>query len=182
MIEQDKKVFILLSRLLQYPDRPWLEIDQLRPMVSELKSVPIQNHVYEFLDYVENKPWEQLAQQYVATFDFSEQSNMDLTSLLCPDDRKRGQMLANLKSIYGRAGLEIDSGELPDYLPMILEFLSMIDGEVSLEVLGIVRPGMEKLWHQLEKDDSPYAVVLEACLLSTAAMACMETTLRGGVS
>jgi len=151
-------------------------------MVSELGSMPIQNHMYAFLDYMENKPWEQLAQQYVSTFDFSECSNMDLTSLLCPDDRKRGQVLANLKNIYRRAGLDVDSGELPDYLPLILEFLSIADQNLSEEVLGIVRPGMEKLWQQLEKDGSPYAGVLEACLLSTASMSCTQTAPGGGVS
>jgi nitrate reductase delta subunit len=178
----DKNVFTLLSLLLQYPDRPWLEIDQLRPMADELRFSPIQHHVHNFLDYVEHKPWAQLTEQYVATFDFSEQSNMDLTSLLCPDDRKRGQVLATLKSIYSQAGLEVDSGELPDYLPMVLEFLSIADQQSSEEVLSIVRPGMEKLWQQLSKDGSPYAGVLEACLLSTASMTCMTTAAGGGVS
>lgn len=182
MSEQDKKVFTLLSLLLQYPDRPWLAMKQLRPMVSELESVPIQNHVITFLDDVEHKPWEQVAQQYVATFDFSEQSTMDLTSLLCPDDRKRGQVLANLKNIYRQAGLDVDSGELPDYLPLILEFLSMADEQASVEVLSIVRPGMEKLWKQLGKEGSPYAGVLEACLLSTAAMSVGQPASTGGVS
>ena len=180
-MNHDRKVFTLLSLLLQYPDRPWLELDQLRPMVSRLESAQIQNHMVQFLDYMEHKPWEQLAEQYVATFDFSESSNMDLTSLLCPDDRKRGQVLATLKSIYSQAGLDVDSGELPDYLPMILEFLSTADREASAEVLGIVRPGMEKLWQQLEKDGSPYAGVLEACLLSTASIGCTQIAPEGGV-
>ena len=182
VIDQNKNMFTLLSLLLQYPDQSYFKIDQLRLMVSECESLPIRSHVFELLDYMESKPWEQLAQQYVATFDFSERSNMDLTSLICPDDRKRGQVLANLKSIYRRSGLDVDSGELPDYLPLILEFLSIADPKASVEVLGIVRPGMEKLWQQLDKEGSPYAGVLEACLLSTAAMPCAQTTPIGGVS
>ncbi|MBC8014513.1 MAG: nitrate reductase molybdenum cofactor assembly chaperone [Sporomusaceae bacterium] len=181
MKEHDKTVLTLLSLLLQYPESPCPEHGQLRQIASELKFSPIQNHVHGFLDYLEHTPWEQLAQHYVATFDFSEQSTMDLTALLCPDDRKRGQVLATLKGIYTQAGLAVDSGELPDYLPMILEFLSMADREASKEVLGIVRPGMEKLWQQLIKDGSPYAGVLEACLLSTASMSCPQNAPEGGV-
>lgn len=181
MKDHDKTVFTLLSVLLQYPESSCQEIVQLRPMASELRFSPIQNHVHAFLDYLEHTPWEQLAQHYVATFDFSEQSTMDLTSLLCPDDRKRGQILATLKGIYSQAGLAVDSGELPDYLPMVLEFLSMADEEGSQEVLAIVRPGMEKLWEQLSKDCSPYAGVLEACLLSTASVSCPQTAPEGGV-
>lgn len=183
MKEHNKTIFSLLALLLQYPEKSCREIDelcQLRQMVSELSFSPIQNHIYAFLDYQEHTSWEQLAQHYVATFDFSEQSTMDLTSLLCPDDRKRGQVLANLKEIYSQAGLAVDSGELPDYLPMVLEFLSIADEETSQEVLDIVRPGMEKLWEQLIKDSSPYGGVLEACLLSTASMSCPQTAPERG--
>ena len=176
MSKQDKKVFTLLSLLLAYPDDPRPSIDRLRLIVCEVESLQVQNYMYSFLDYMENKPWDELAQHYVATFDFSERSTMDLTALLFPDDRKRGALLANLKSIYRRAGLDVDSGELPDYLPLILEFLSIADEETSAEILGIVRPGMEKLWQQLEKDSSPYAGVVEACLLSTGSMPARQTT------
>lgn len=181
MKEHDKTVLTLLSLLLQYPESPCREISELRSIASELRFSPIQHHVHSFLDYLEHTPWEQLAQHYVAIFDFSEQSTMDLTSLICPDDRKRGQVLATLKGIYSQAGLTVDSGELPDYLPMILEFLSMADREASKEVLDIVRPGMEKLWQQLTQDGSPYAGVLEACLLSTASISCPQTAPNGGV-
>jgi len=168
----DKQKFTLLSSLFAYPASPWLDIDQLRRMVSEAPYSLIKNHVYDFLDHVEQRPLEQLAEQYVITFDFSEQSNLDLTSLLYPDDRKRGAVLANLKSIYGQAGLDVDSGELPDYLPMILEFLSVADMEKSKAVAQIVRPGMEKLWEQLKINSSPYAPLLEACFIA----------MEGGVS
>jgi len=178
MEDDDKEVFLLLSLLLQYPESFPPKIASFRQMASELKSSVIQNHVYAFLHYVENNPWEQLTQQYVATFDFSEQSNMDLTSLLYPDDRKRGPLLATLKGIYQQAGLDMNSRELPDYLPMILEFLSVSDQAASKEVLGIVRPGMEKLCQQLVKDNNPYRGVLAACLLVTVGTMSPE----GGVS
>lgn len=182
MVHHNKEHFTLLSSLFAYPAHPWLDIKQLRQIVSESSYSGIQEHVHGFLDYVEERSLEQLAEQYVVTFDFSENSNLDITSLLCPDDRKRGLVLANLKSIYHQAQLTVDSNELPDYLPMILEFLSVADLESSIEVLSIVRPGMEKLWEQLKTNGSPYARLLEACLLSTVSMTCSQIPASGGVS
>lgn len=182
MVHHDKENFTLLSSLFAYPAHPWLDIKELRQIVSEPLYSTIQDHVHGFLDYVEERPLEQLAEEYVVNFDFSENSNLDITSLLCPDDRKRGLVLANLKSIYHQAQLDVDSNELPDYLPMVLEFLSVADLESSKEVLNLVGPGMEKLWEQLKINGSPYARLLEACLLSTASMRCAEMPAAGGVS
>lgn len=182
MMHHDKQNYELLSVLFAYPADPWLDITQLRQLIGKDEHLSIRNHVNGFLDYVEHQPLDELAKQYVATFDFSENSNLDLTSLLCSEDRKRGLVLANLKSIYHQAGLDVDSGELPDYLPMILEFLSVADVESSKEVLAIVRPGMEKLWEQLKTMNSPYAGVVEACLVSTASMTCESMATEGGVS
>lgn len=182
MVHHDKENFTLLSSLFAYPAYPWLDIEQLRRIVSEPPYSSIRDQVQGFLDYVEERPLEQLAEEYVVNFDFSENSNLDITSLLCPDDRKRGLVLANLKSIYHQAQLTVDSNELPDYLPMVLEFLSVADLKSSKEVLSIVGPGMEKLWEQLKLNGSPYARLLEACLASTASMRCPEMNATGGVS
>lgn len=182
MIQHDQQSFTLLSSLFAYPADPWLDINQLRQLISNDEYLSIRDHINGFLDDVEHQPLDELTKQYVLTFDFSEDSNLDLTSLLCPDDRKRGPVLANLKDIYHQAGLEVDSGELPDYLPMILEFLSVADVESSKGVLAIVRPGMEKLWEQLKTMSSPYAGVVEACLVSTASMTCESMATEGGVS
>ncbi|WP_378953390.1 nitrate reductase molybdenum cofactor assembly chaperone [Pelosinus sp. sgz500959] len=182
MVPLDKKNFTLLSSLFAYPAHPWLDIDELRQLVNESKYLLIRDHVQVFLDSIKERSLEQLAEQYVMTFDFSENSNLDLTSLLCPDDRKRGLVLANLKSIYHQAQLDVDSNELPDYLPMVLEFLSVADLDSSKEVLSIVGPGMEKLWEQLKNIASPYAGLLEACLVSTTSMRCSQIPATGGVS
>ena len=178
----DQKNFTLLSSLFAYPTSPWLDFDQLRRMVSEPQYSLIRKQVQGFLDTVQEQTLEQVAQQYVMTFDFSENSNLDLTSLLCLDDRKRGLLLANLKSIYHQAGLEVESGELPDYLPMILEFLSVAGPEDSKVVLDIVRPGMEKLGEQLKKNNSLYAGVVEACLAVTVDMVDAARATKGGIS
>ncbi|GMB00290.1 nitrate reductase molybdenum cofactor assembly chaperone [Pelosinus sp. IPA-1] len=179
----DKKMLQLLSILLQYPKNSWLKIDELRQLASELEHLPMRERVHSFLDYLEHNTCEELAEFYVSTFDFSEHCNLYITSLLCPDDQKRGQVLADLKGIYRQSGLEADSEELPDYLPMLLEFLAIANQESCKQVLEIVNPGIEKLWQQLLEKRSPYAALLEVCVGFTVPIACAETTHRGeGIS
>lgn len=182
MVEYDKEQCALLASLFAYPAQPWLDIKKLRQIINEPFCVGIRQQIESFLDYAEQRSLEQLAEEYVMNFDFSENSNLDLTSLLCPDDRKRGPVLANLKSIYQKAQLAVDSNELPDYLPMVLEFLSVSDSASGREVMGIVGPGMEKLWEELKRNNSPYAPLLEACLASTGPMKCSGMNAPGGVS
>lgn len=179
MVDKEKEMLQLLSILLQYPKSDWLEINQLRILASKLGHLSKEN-VHTFLDYLDHKNYEELAEEYVATFDFSEHCNLYITSLLCPDDRKRGQVLADLKGIYLQAELEVDTEELPDYLPMLLEFLSIASQELCNQVLVIVSPGMEKLWQQLREKGSPYAVLLEACVRWAAPIPCSETAHTGG--
>lgn len=179
----DKEMLQLLSILLQYPKSSWLEINELRQLVSELEPLAKRKKVYSFLDYLEHSTCEELEESYVTTFDFSEHCNLYITSLLCPDDQKRGQVLADLKDIYRQAGLEVDTEELPDYLPMLLEFLAIASQESCKQILEIVSPGIEKLWQQLLEKRSPYAALLEVCVGSTVPIACAETTYKGeGIS
>ncbi len=176
----DKEMLQFLSLLLQYPKSGWLEINQLRILASKLEHLPQKENVDTFLDYLDHRSCEDVAVEYVDTFDFSEHCNLYITSLLCPDDRKRGQVLADLKAIYSQAGLEADTEELPDYLPLLLEFLGIADQESCKQVLEIVGPGMDKLWQQLKVKHSPYAALLEACIESTVPAACVETVHIGG--
>jgi nitrate reductase delta subunit len=176
----DKEMLQFLSLLLQYPKCSWLEINLLRILASNFEHLPKIENMHTFLDYLEHKNCEELEAEYVATFDFSEHCNLYITSLLCPDDRKRGQVLADLKTIYLQAGLEVDTEELPDYLPLLLEFLAIANQESCKQVLEVIGPGMEKLWQQLKEKHSPYAALLEVCVESTIPVACVETVHLGG--
>ncbi|AJQ28130.1 nitrate reductase molybdenum cofactor assembly chaperone [Pelosinus fermentans] len=176
----DKEMLQFLSILLQYPKSRWLEINQLRILANKLEHLPQKENVDTFLDYLDHRSCEELAAEYVDTFDFSEHCNLYITSLLCPDDRKRGQVLADLKAIYLQAGLEVDTEELPDYLPLLLEFLAIANQESCKQVLEIVGPGMDKLWQQLKGKHSPYAALLEVCVESTVPVACVESVHIGG--
>src|SRR5579859_5225248 len=78
------------------------------------------------------------------------------------DTRKRGMALLRLKRMYAAAGLEKLGDELPDYLPMMLEFADLAPPGWGEEVLNEYRLPLEVLGRSLGERGSPYAHLLDA--------------------
>jgi len=79
------------------------------------------------------------------------------------DTRRRGQVLATFKQRYRDSGFHADTrGELPDYLPLVLEFAAIADPDAGEALLREYRPSLELLRIGLEEDGTPYAGVVAA--------------------
>ncbi|MQY22895.1 nitrate reductase molybdenum cofactor assembly chaperone [Nocardia macrotermitis] len=100
-----------------------------------------------------------LCEQYVQVFDFHNRHCLHLTWWQDGDTRRRGGSLARLKRIYRDCGMDLRDSDLPDYLPVILEFCAATG---SSELLIEHRPGLELLRLALEESGTPYAQVLNA--------------------
>ena len=151
----------LLSVLLQYPDDELLgSLDELEVAASALPAV--QGAAVEgFLGYLRRTPAEVLCRQYVETFDFDRRTGMHLTWHSHGDRRQRGIELVRLKRRYAETGLALADGELPDYLPVILEFTDE-HPEAGVDVLVGLRPALELVRAALHRRGSPYAALLDA--------------------
>lgn len=101
-------------------------------------------------------------EEYVATFDFHKRASLHLSYFRDGDRRQRGATLLGLKRRYRDAGLELTGGELPDFLPAVLEFAALAPAEAADQVMGRMRPGIELLRSSLHEIGSPYAAVLDA--------------------
>ena len=148
----------LLSVLLRYPDARVVEArDELALVAAhEPALAPLVAHL------LRTTPVE-LAQRYVETFDLQRRSSLYLTYYLYGDTRKRGTALLRLKRLYAAAGLELARDELPDFLPLVLEFCALAPAEVSDRLLREHRPALELLRRGLHDVESPYAAALD-CL------------------
>jgi nitrate reductase delta subunit len=148
------------SVLLQYPDE---EVARRIPLVQEaLDTLPPgapRDRLAQFLRHLEAAGPRAMAQQYVETFDFRRRSCLYLTYYTAGDTRRRGAALGRLKQRYAAAGLALQGGELPDFLPVVLEFTAAT-GE--REVLVEHRPALALLRLALEESGSPYALVVQA--------------------
>ncbi|MCG2621548.1 nitrate reductase molybdenum cofactor assembly chaperone [Arthrobacter sp. I2-34] len=113
------------------------------------------------------RPPGQLQRQYVETFDLSRKHALYLSYWTDGDTRRRGEVLAGFKRTYRQSGFLADTRrELPDYLPMVLEFAALADYAAGRELLRRYRPGVELLRLALEEAESVYRFVLQAVCAS----------------
>jgi nitrate reductase delta subunit len=146
----------LLSVLLRYPDRRLVDARR------ELAAAAAGNGPLErFVGYLAASTQSELERRYVETFDLRRRSALYLSYYVHGDTRKRGMALLRLKRLYAAAGLELTSGELPDYLPLMLEFAALAPAGAGETLLREYRPSLELLRASLRDADSPYADVLD---------------------
>jgi nitrate reductase molybdenum cofactor assembly chaperone NarJ/NarW len=167
--------FKLLSVLLRYPDRRLVDArDELADAVASLPRSHQRDGLQRFLVYLgANDPGE-LERRYVETFDLRRRSALYLSYFVHGDTRKRGMALLRLKRLYAAAGLELASGELPDYLPLMLEFAALAPAGAGDMLLREYRPSLELLRASLRDADSPYADVLDALCAGLPRLTALE--------
>jgi len=148
------------SYLLAYPDQGLLDrVPVIRAALAEQRVTTLD----AFLDHVERTPLEVLERQYVEVFDLSRRHALYLSYWTDGDTRRRGEVLGRFKAAYRASGFLVDtSGELPDYLPMVLEYAAVADPEGGEALLREYRPSLELLRIGLEEDGTPYAAVVTA--------------------
>jgi nitrate reductase delta subunit len=105
-----------------------------------------------------------LEEAYVELFDRGRATSLHLFEHVHGESRDRGQAMVDLKGMYRRAGLTLSPHELPDYLPAVLEYLSLRPAAEVKDMLGDCAHILRSLGAQLVKRDSPYAAVIDAVL------------------
>jgi len=81
------------------------------------------------------------------------------------ESRDRGEAMVELKQIYERAGFELSARELPDYLPVVLEYLSCRDLDEAREMLADCGHILSAIGRSLVARRSRYAAVLQALIV-----------------
>ncbi|MFH8411353.1 nitrate reductase molybdenum cofactor assembly chaperone [Streptomyces sp. NPDC018019] len=155
----------LLSLLLQYPDAELTaERDALTATVHALPPSTAAGHLAAFAAWFADRPSEELESHYVEVFDLRRKSSLYLTYYLHGDTRRRGMALLALAQTYRAAGWSADSGELPDHLPVVLEFAALAGPRTGEAPLRRHRRGLDLIHHALSDVRSPYAGLLAALL------------------
>jgi nitrate reductase delta subunit len=152
--------FKLASVLLQYPTSSLF--DGLATLTDAAADSPRAGRepFGRFLAWLHATPPDQVARHYVETFDLRRRCALYLTYYRYGDTRKRGMAMLAFKAAYQAAGLEPSSTELPDYLPMVLDFAAMHPRGCAL--LRAHRADLELLHRALQEAESPYAALIEA--------------------
>ncbi len=150
----------LASVLLQYPTAAiFAGLDQLDEFAATTPK-STRSEFAAFLHWLRETPPTEVAQHYVQTFDLRRRCALYLTYYRYGDTRKRGMAMLLFKHAYRSAGFEPASDELPDYLPMVLDFAALSPrGE---KLLHQHHTDLELLRRALEKAKTPYAHLLTA--------------------
>lgn len=153
----------LCSLALQYPDEDLIAgRGELAAAAGELPGGPVASALGLFFAWFAQIPPLELAQHYVKTFDLHKRTGLYVTFYSHGDRRERGLVLLRLKQLYRAAGLPPEGPELPDYLPLMLEFAAAAAPEQGDLVLREHRPALEVIRLSLHDQESPYEHVLEA--------------------
>lgn len=114
--------------------------------------------------------------RYVELFDRSRALSLNLYEHVHGESRDRGQAMVELLKLYSSHGLELSARELPDHLPVFIEFLSLLPPAQAGELLGEAAHVLEAVRERLKKRVSPYLAVFEA-LCAVAAVRVNEQAL-----
>ena len=149
------------SVLLRYPGAQVLELlPAVEAATAELPD-PLARPLSQVVAYLAGGQPGQLAATYVETFDFRRRGCLYLTYYTHGDTRARGQALVGFASAYRDAGLSVGDGELPDFLPAVLE-LAATAGRPGWQLLDRHRVGLDLLAAALHRDRSPYRPAIAA--------------------
>ncbi|EMB11893.1 nitrate reductase molybdenum cofactor assembly chaperone [Klebsiella pneumoniae] len=158
---------VIVSRLLEYPDAAlWQHQQEMFEALasSEKLSKEDAHALGVFLrDLVAQDPLDAQA-AYSELFDRGRATSLLLFEHVHGESRDRGQAMVDLMAQYERHGLLLDSHELPDHLPLYLEYLAQLPEEEALGGLRDVAPILGLLSARLQQRESRYAVLFELLL------------------
>ncbi|MEU6282789.1 nitrate reductase molybdenum cofactor assembly chaperone [Streptomyces sp. NPDC047028] len=152
----------IASILLRYPDETVLgRLDEVTAALPALADAADRDRLAHVTGALRALTPTAAAQGYVETFDHTRRRSLHLTYYRHGDTRARGMALLALKHVYRQAGHEPPGAELPDFLPLVLEFASLAP-EPGRRVLLQCQSGLELLRGALRDRDDLYAPVLDA--------------------
>jgi nitrate reductase delta subunit len=155
-------VFQLASLLLDYPQEATDDLAPLQAAVAELPNGEARAELGAFLDWSSATTPRAREETYVATFELNASACLYLTAHHAGDKRERGRRLLGLRDLYRSQGFEPSTRELPDYLPLVLEYAAA--APAGHHVLQRERAALEELRHCLAAHENPFEHVVAAVL------------------
>ena len=156
------KTFKVLSLLLSYPQAEWLDVlDQMEALLEEEKEQngAAKQQLAPLFQALRTESRLESEQAYVGTFDRNPSHSLHLFEHIHGESRDRGSAMVNLMEEYRKHGLVMDADELPDYVPLFLEYLSQRPDQEALNMLGEAVDVLALIGRKLKGNNSPYHTV-----------------------
>lgn len=157
--------FKAIGALLDYPTREiQLAADEIEQALREERALPTKQleAVCNVIDRLRRTDIMDLQEQWIGLFDRSKRLALHLYEHSYGESRDRGQAMVNLALTYRMNGFELAASEMPDYLPLFLEFLSQVPEAPARRYLTDAIEIIEALRIRLDERESTYASLLAA--------------------
>lgn len=177
------KTFKVLSLLLMYPESDWLAaLPELEEALADEAGFngDAGSRLAPLLKQLRESELIALQENYVATFDRNPSHSLHLFEHIHGESRDRGSAMTDLLNEYWKHDFDASATELPDYVPLFLEFLSLLPPEEALALLGDAIHVLAAIGRKLDASGSPYATALQLleALSPVAAQTLAEPPMR----
>lgn len=168
---QTRLTLRVLAHLLRYPDAEFREhVEEMQQAIKTETALTPQRlvEIDALLTHLALQPGLTSESEYVELFDRGRSTALHLFEHVHGDSRDRGPAMIDLVKTYEQGGMRLDpdkvGGELPDYLPIVLEFVSTLPFEQMRDFIGEIAHILNAVHTALIKRRSLYAHVLAAVL------------------
>lgn len=154
------KTFKILGLLLSYPEQEMVNhLEEMAAVLKEEDIIPpkLLKSLRPLIEELQKKDLIDLQEMYVETFDRGRAHCLHLFEHIHGESRDRGQAMVNLAEMYREKGFYIRPAELPDYLPLFLEYLSFCALGEAKELLGDAMSVIAVIGAKLQKRKNLYA-------------------------
>ncbi|MGU3378525.1 nitrate reductase molybdenum cofactor assembly chaperone [Klebsiella grimontii] len=149
-----------IGLLMEYPDEfLWQCKEEVLSTVR--RDAPLLD---DFAAAMLNAPLLDKQAEWCEVFDRGRATSLLLFEHVHAESRDRGQAMVDLLAQYEKAGLVLDCRELPDHLPLYLEYLSILPEAEAREGLQNVTPILALLGGRLKQRDTPWYLLFDALL------------------
>lgn len=161
------KTYRVLARLLDYPTPELVaHLPELRRVLDAEGALPVNERqaVFAMMDELAGGDLVDRQAVHVQLFDRVRTLSLHLFEHVHGDARSRGKAMLDLVELYRRHGFDVTSKELPDYLPLVLEFFSLMPPNAAREHLAETTPILARIQARLAKRGSSYVAIFAALL------------------
>lgn len=159
------KTYKILSTFLSYPS-----INLKKNIMSTLILLNEENIIIKdnllllknFINFIKDNNLIYLQEYYVSIFDRKKDFSLYIFEHIHGDSRERGMAMIDLINLYKKSNFTIaETNELPDYIPLFLEYLSLIDKNTSIQLISEIVNILTILEKKLEHINSNYHIIFK---------------------
>lgn len=157
----------VISRLLDYPSAALFNAaEEIKCVINESTEISsaTKTALLKFVTELTERDLYDAEESYDLLFDRGRALSLLLFEHVHGESRDRGQAMVDLMNVYQSKGFEVDAAQLPDYIPLYLEFLSEQDSEFAKEWLADVGHLLTMLAERLKGRECHYSILFDALI------------------